>query len=140
MQNVDNVFVRTQQYPEHIPLVFYNKSTTKMFICIKTIHASIKYLFQHFDLDCGELTVPNGSFNNTSTTCGTTRVLTCDPCFDLHGNGVAFCEFHETWTFDSECVVKGNYRKMLTTTTIWFHSVDIRFLLPKIVNCMLVWF
>jgi len=54
-------------------------------------------------------------------------VLTCDPCFNLLGNGVAFCEFNETLTYDSECVVKGINRKMFTTTTVWFYSVDIRF-------------
>ena len=58
-------------------------------------------------LDCGELMVSNGNLNDTSTTCGTIRALTCEPCYDLVGNGVAICETDESWTFDSECVVKG---------------------------------
>jgi len=54
--------------------------------------------------------VSNGNLNDTSTTCGTTRALTCEPCYDLVGNGVAICETDETWTFDSECAVKGKAR------------------------------
>jgi len=51
--------------------------------------------------------VSNGNLNDTSTTCGTIRALTCEPCYDLVGNGVAICETDETWNLDSECVVKG---------------------------------
>jgi len=57
--------------------------------------------------DCGELLVPHGSLNGTSTTCGTTRELTCDQCYIMWGNGLAVCESDETWTFESECVIKG---------------------------------
>jgi len=57
--------------------------------------------------DCGELSVPHGSLNDTSTTCGTTRELTCDPCYNMEGNGLAVCGSDETWTFDSACVMKG---------------------------------
>jgi len=51
--------------------------------------------------------VPHGSLNGTSTTCGTTRELTCDPCYDMEGNGLASCGQDENWTFNSRCTVKG---------------------------------
>jgi len=51
--------------------------------------------------------VPHGSLNGTSTTCGTTRELTCDPCYDMEGNGLASCEQDGNWTFNSRCTVKG---------------------------------
>jgi len=57
--------------------------------------------------------VSNGNLNDTSTTCGTTRALTCEPCYDLVGNGVAICEPDETWTFDSECVIRGKARYII---------------------------
>ena len=56
--------------------------------------------------DCGELIVPHGSLNGTSTTCGTTRVLTCEPCYNMEGNGLAVCGSDGNWTFESECVIK----------------------------------
>jgi len=51
--------------------------------------------------------VPHGSLNGTLTTCGTTRELTCDPCYDMEGNGLASCGQDENWTFNSRCTVKG---------------------------------
>jgi len=51
--------------------------------------------------------VPHGSLNGTSTTCGTTRELTCDPCYDMVGNGVAVCSDDGTWAFESRCTIKG---------------------------------
>jgi len=57
--------------------------------------------------DCGELQVPHGSLNGTSTTCGTTSVLTCDPCYDMEGNGLASCGQDGIWTFNTRCTVKG---------------------------------
>jgi len=60
-------------------------------------------------LDCGHLSVVNGLFNGTATTCGVKRVLTCDSCYDRIGSGAAVCEEDETWTFDSICLAKGNY-------------------------------
>ena len=56
--------------------------------------------------DCGDLISLHGSLNGTSTTCGTTHVLTCDPCYNMKGNGLAVCGSDETWTFESECVIK----------------------------------
>ena len=57
--------------------------------------------------DCGSLIVPNGSLNGTSTTCGTTLELTCDPCYDMVGNGRALCGQDEIWSFESQCIIKG---------------------------------
>jgi len=51
--------------------------------------------------------VPNGSLNGTLTTCGTTRLMTCDPCYDMEGNGLASCGQDGNWTFNSRCTVKG---------------------------------
>jgi len=54
--------------------------------------------------------VPNGSLNSSSTTCGTTLAITCDPCYDMVGNGLAACGHYETWEFASECkpTIKGS--------------------------------
>jgi len=60
--------------------------------------------------------VPHGSLNDTSTTCGTTRKLTCNPCYNMVGNGLAVCESDATWTFDSECVIKGKIYIALSKT------------------------
>ena len=51
--------------------------------------------------------MPNGSLNGTLTTCGTTRVLTCDPCYDMDGDGVAMCGEDGTWAFESNCTING---------------------------------
>ena len=51
--------------------------------------------------------MPNGSLNGTLTTCGTTRLLTCDPCYDMYGNGIAMCGEDGTWSFESNCAIKG---------------------------------
>jgi len=58
--------------------------------------------------DCGDLVVPHGSLNGTSTTCGTTRELTCDPCYDMVGNSVAVCMDNGTWAFESSCTTKSS--------------------------------
>jgi len=67
-------------------------------------------IWLHCVLDCGDLTVPNGSLNDTSSTCGTALSLTCDPCYDLEGTGFAVCRPDETWAFASQCAVKGKHR------------------------------
>ena len=59
--------------------------------------------------------MPNGSLNGTLTTCGTTRVLTCDPCYDMDGDGVALCGEDETWAFESNCIIKG----IVVYYTLW---------------------
>ena len=51
--------------------------------------------------------MPNGSLNDSLTTCGTTSLLTCDPCYDMDGNGVAMCGEAGTWAFESHCTIKG---------------------------------
>ena len=51
--------------------------------------------------------MPNGSLNGTLTLCGTTRLLTCDPCYDMYGNGIAMCGEDGTWSFESNCTIKG---------------------------------
>ena len=53
--------------------------------------------------------MPNGSLNDTSTTCGTALKMTCDPCYDVEGTGLAVCGTDETWAFESQCTVKGNH-------------------------------
>jgi len=52
--------------------------------------------------------VPNGSLNDTSTTCGTTLKMTCDPCYDLEGTGLAVCGTDETLCLNPSALSKVN--------------------------------
>jgi len=51
--------------------------------------------------------VHNGSLNGSLTICGTTRLLTFDPCYNIDGDGVAMCGEDGTWAFESTCTIKG---------------------------------
>lgn len=63
-------------------------------------------------LDCGHLTIQDGSVNSSDTVYGTTAKVTCDEGYSLNGSKeVVVCEENGLWSSLPNCLLAGNLKQ-----------------------------